>query len=83
MKGTIEHFNSFDLCLAFLYGVVSSLICSIFTGVVCGKGNSRIISVAKYTLGDAHYAAKKVSNVISFFTTGFILLVMSLMIVIE
>lgn len=53
------------------------------TAVICGLGNSKIIGSAKFTMSDSHYTTKRVANIISFFTTGFIILIISLLIIIE
>ena len=68
--------------MGFLYGALSSVLCGLVTAVVCGIGNSKIIASAKFTLNDSHYTTKRVANIISFFTTGFTILIIALMIII-
>ena len=51
--------------------------------VCCCFSLSKIINAAKFTLTDAHYAARKTSNLISFLSFSLTVLFISLIVVVE
>ena len=53
-QGAIESFSTFDRCLGFLFGVISLLLCGVFSLLVYRLSYPRIIFTAKYSLSDCH-----------------------------